>query len=159
MLGATLLSAVALLAGPTVTVPPDLPYLGTATDRIWLDRYSVSSMTCQQVDPPIPGPTPGPAMGMICGVADGTARVPPTLAGRVKAPFRGAITLNLPVHTDSVRIGYARRPWAEYSERPAVTWKLPGSGTYFVWIAVKWHTEVSSHEVTYAVPLWVPRKS
>lgn len=92
-----------------------------------------------------------------CVHADGVPRVRPRLDQRVKAAFRGTVTLTLPENTDAVFIAYGRQPAVEYTTRPEVIWPTPGSGTYHMMITIKWHDESSRSEATYLVPLWVPR--
>jgi hypothetical protein len=171
MIAATVLSAVALVAGPGAasTSPPEAPYLSTATDTFALKGWETGSIGCRRIDPPIAGPTdpnapagspPPPVMMASCYVADFTLRVRPTLAERLRAPFRGTITLYVPTDTTSVRMGYGNRPGVVYHERSEITWKVPGSGTYYVSITLRTQTDEFTYgETTYAVPLWVPRNT
>jgi hypothetical protein len=76
---------------------------------------------------------------------------------RIKAPFRGTIALTVPANTDTVFIGYGRQPSIEYTARPTIEWPIPGSGTYYLHIGMKWHTAVVTNQANYYVPLHVPR--
>jgi len=130
--------------------PPGPPSLSTSYDTVGLSGL-VTATTCGQIY------AAKGQFGSGCIHAHGPARARLRLDQRVKAPFRGTVTLTLPENTDSVFIGYARRPATEYSTRPTVIWSIPGSGTYNMHITLKWHDEFTTSEATYLVPLWVPR--
>jgi hypothetical protein len=99
-----------------------------------------------------------PFSGGWCIVADPPPFGPIRLDQRIKAPFRGTVTVWVPDTTDSVVIGWGNQPGSEFSSRPAIVWPLPGSGTYRMIITLKWHTNLATGETAYAVPLHVPRQ-
>lgn len=141
-------------AGASSTTPAlSPPSLSTFYDTIELSRFAVTSTTCGQFV------TASGQRGGGCIHADGAARGRLTLDQRVKAPFRGAVTLTVPENTDSVFIGYGRQPSVESRTRPTVIWPIPGSGTYYMTITLAWHDEFTTSHATYLVPLWVPRGS
>jgi hypothetical protein len=82
---------------------------------------------------------------------------PIRLNQRIKAPFRGTVTVWIPDTTLSVVIGWGNQPGIEFSSRPAVVWPLPGSGTYRMGITLKWQTELAEGTTSYSVPLYVSR--
>jgi len=132
--------------------PPGPPSLSTSYGTVALSGL-VTATTCGQIYAASGQFFPG----SFCIHAHGGARARLRLDQRVKAAFRGTVTLTLPENTDSVFIGYARQPSTEYSTRPTVIWSIPGSGTYYMNITLKWHDEFTTSEATYLVPLWVPR--
>lgn len=139
-------------AGASSTTPAlGHPSLSTSYDTVELSRFVVTSMTCGLILT-----ESGQRFGG-CQIADGTGPGRPRLDQRVKAAFRGTVTLTLPDNTDSVVIGYGRQPPAEFSARPTVIWPIPGSGTYYMTITLGWHDEFTRSHTTYFVPLWVPR--
>jgi hypothetical protein len=132
---------------------PAHPYLTTSTGPIDLARFAYGSQACGR-----PSPTNPPFSSGWCVVADPPAFGPIRLDRRIKAPFRGTVTVWVPDTTDSVVIGWGDQPGIEFSSRPGVVWPVPGSGTYRMIIALKWHTNLATGETTYAVPLHVPRR-
>lgn len=130
---------------------PAHPYLTISTRTIELGRFTITSQACGRID------TTNPGFG--CVVGDGVLNPRLPLAQRVKAPFRGTVMVTVPESTtDNVFISYGRRPGTSYPAQPAIVWPLPGSGTYYVFVSVKWHTNLATGETTYAVPLYVPRQ-
>jgi hypothetical protein len=133
---------------------PGPPALTTSFDTVALSSFWMTSTSCSTVF--VPSGQAFVSQG--CVHADGAARLRPRLDQRVKAAFRGTVTLTLPENTDSVLIAYGRQPAVEYTTRPAVIWPTPGSGIYHMTITIKWHDESTRSEATYSVPLWVPRR-
>ena len=128
---------------------PSHPTLTISTRTIDLSRFAVSSQACGRIS------TTNPGFG--CVFADGgiSPRIP--LAQRVKAPFRGTVTVTVPENTtDNVFISYGRQPGASHAQ-PTIVWPLPGSGTYYLFVTVKWRTNLATGDTNYAIPLYVPR--
>ncbi len=147
-----LAGALAAAAAPAAGSPDDSPpaAVTTAYQTVPLAHYAVTSTSCGL----IPGSNGQRFPG--CVHADGGARKRLRLDERVKAAFRGTVTLLLPEVVESVWVGYGRRGGTEH-QTPIVVSTLPGSGTYDMVVTVKWHDEFTRSETTYLVPLWVPR--
>lgn len=132
---------------------PPHPYLTVSDATVSLARFARGSQACSRT---ASSSSAQPVSGW-CVVADPVPLARIRLNQRVKAPFRGAVTLWLPEGSDRVLIGYGNQPAIEYGDRPAIVWPLPGSGTYYVTISVTWHTALAAGETTYQLPLYVPR--
>jgi hypothetical protein len=139
------------VAGAEESPWPAQPSLTISTRTLDLGRFSVSSQACGRISPVNPG--------FGCVFADGAINPHVPLKRRVKAAFRGTVTVTVPESTtDNVFISYGRQPETSYPAQPAIVWPLPGSGTYYMFVTVKWHTTLATGDTTYAVPLYVPRQ-
>jgi hypothetical protein len=133
---------------------PAHPYLSISNRTISLERFTFGSQACSRPQPPT---SPQPIGGW-CVVADPPPFGYIRLNQRIKAPFRGTVTVWVPDTTDSVVIGWGKQPGIEFSLRPDIVWPLPGSGTYQMAMTLKWHTELAAGTTAYVVPLYVPRQ-
>ena len=132
---------------------PAHPYLTASAGTVELARFAYGSQACGRESPNSP-----PFSSGWCVIAD-----PPPFGlvrfnQRIKAPFRGTVTVWVPDTTDSVVISGGNQPATEFSSRPGIVWPLPGSGTYRMNITLTWHTERAAGTTTYSVPLYVPRQ-
>ena len=132
---------------------PAHPYLTTPDGTIELAPFAYGGQACGRQSPTRP-----PFSSGWCVVADPGPFGPIRLKQRIKAPFRGTVTVWVPDTTDSVVIGWGNQPGTEFSSRPEIVWPLPGSGTYRMAITLKWQTELAAGTTTYSVPLYVPRQ-
>jgi hypothetical protein len=131
---------------------PAHPYLTTTAGTIELARFTYGSQACGRQSPTSP-----PFSSGWCVNASPVPFGPIRLNQRIKAPFRGTVTVWIPDTTLSVVIGWGNQPGIEFSSRPAVVWPLPGSGTYRMGITLKWQTELAEGTTSYSVPLYVSR--
>ena len=150
-----LVGALSAAVTPASAAPQESPpaAVTTAYETVPLAHYAVTSTSCGFLPTSSGQRFPG------CVHADGVARRRLRLDERVKAAFRGTVTLLLQEGVDSVYIGYGRRAGTEYLTPTVVVSQLPGSGTYEMVVTVKWHDEFTRSETTYLIPLWVPRRS
>jgi len=146
-----------LLAAPVAaeTIPPPAapipPYLRIGDSAVPL-RGIVTSTTCVQRSP---GELPGG-----CVVGDGVAPPRVSISGRVRVPFRGAIGIVVGPNTDSVAVTYGRsgrQPVWRFDPLQPISWPVPGSGTYYLFVEIASHTDRTQSRITYAVALHAPR--
>ncbi len=150
---AVVLALAATLSAPKAAAGEGSPAaVTTAYQTVPLAHYGVTATSCGLLPSGNGGRFPG------CVHADGGVRRPLRLYERVKAAFGGTVTLILGDSVDAVYVSYGRQPGTAYST-PVVLSTLPGSGTYDMIVTVKSHDEFAWHEVTYLVPLWVPRRT